>query len=77
MPRQDRPAHRGGPSCQQVFNMTENGSISLDERSVRMNTFPMSITPKAIQDLLDELEAFKAKPVARLERSAKNPDRPF
>jgi hypothetical protein len=29
---------------------------------------PMSITPKAIQDLLDELEAVKAKPVARLER---------
>ena len=33
----------------------------------------MSITPKAIQDLLDELEASKQKPVARLERSPKTP----
>jgi hypothetical protein len=30
----------------------------------------MAITPKAIQDLLDEWEAVKAKPVARLERLA-------
>jgi hypothetical protein len=34
-------------------------SIILDQESVRMNTIPMSITPKAIQDLLDELEASK------------------
>ena len=36
-----------------------------------MNTFDMSITPKAIQDLLDELKALiKAKPIACLERFA-------
>ena len=34
-------------------------SIALDEKCVPMNTFRMSITPKAIQDLLDELEASK------------------
>jgi len=34
-------------------------SIILDQEYVRMNTIPMSITPKAIQDLLDELEASK------------------
>jgi hypothetical protein len=33
--------------------------ISLDEEYVLMNTSAMSITPKAIQDLLDELEASK------------------
>ena len=34
-------------------------SIILDQEYVRMNTISMSITPKAIQDLLDELEASK------------------
>jgi len=34
---------------------------------------PMSITPKAIQDLLDELEAVKAKPLASLECFATTP----
>ena len=34
-------------------------SIHLDEQCVPMNTFRMLITPKAIQDLLDELEASK------------------
>jgi hypothetical protein len=34
-------------------------SIDLDEQCVPMNTFRMLITPKAIQDLLDELEASK------------------
>ena len=34
-------------------------SIILDQERVRMNTISMSITPKAIQDLLDELEASK------------------
>jgi hypothetical protein len=33
--------------------------ITLDEECVLMNTFQQSITPKAIQDLLDELEASK------------------
>jgi hypothetical protein len=33
----------------------------------------MSITPKAIQDLLDELEASKQRPFACLERAAKTP----
>ena len=33
--------------------------ITLDRQCVRMNTYSMSITPKAIQDLLDELEASK------------------
>jgi hypothetical protein len=32
---------------------------SLDRKCVLMNTKPRSITPKAIQDLLDELEASK------------------
>jgi hypothetical protein len=34
-------------------------SIDLDEQCVHMNTYRMSITPKAIQDLVDELEASK------------------
>src|ERR1700737_2445977 len=34
-------------------------SIILDQECVRMNTISMPITPKAIQDLLDELEASK------------------
>jgi hypothetical protein len=38
---------------------TKQGSIRFDVLSVAMNTFHVSITPKAIQDLLDELEASK------------------
>jgi hypothetical protein len=38
-----------------------------------MNTIAMSITPKAIQYLLDELESSKTKPVARLESLATTP----
>src|ERR1700676_484985 len=34
-------------------------SIILDQEYVHVNTISMSITPKAIQDLLDELEASK------------------
>jgi hypothetical protein len=36
-----------------------DGGFGLTAESVRMNTFFMSITPQAIQDLLDELEASK------------------
>src|ERR1700730_18998843 len=52
-------------------NSSKRKGCSLDSNSVLMNTTPISITPKAIQDMLDELEASKAKPVARLECSAK------
>jgi hypothetical protein len=48
------------PSLSLVFaTQTRNVRIQsiFDEQSVLMNTFGMWITPKAIQDLLDELEA--------------------
>jgi hypothetical protein len=37
----------------------KGGAYSLDEIGVQLHIPPMSITPKAIQDLLDELEASK------------------
>jgi hypothetical protein len=44
--------------------------IDLDEQYVLMNTFRMSITPKAIQDLLDELESSKQSRLRALESLA-------
>jgi hypothetical protein len=41
------------------LRLTSLMAIILDQKYVRMNTISMSITPKAIQDLLDELEASK------------------
>ena len=37
--------------------MTKSGSINLDEIRVQMRTSRDVVTPKAIQDLLDEFEA--------------------
>jgi hypothetical protein len=42
-----------------ILILTEKQVIILDRKCVLMNTNRMSITPKAIQDLLDELEASK------------------
>jgi len=39
--------------------MIENPALSLDAISVHVNTYGVLITPKAVQDLLDELEASK------------------
>ena len=41
------------------LRLTSLISIILDQKCVHVNTESMSITPKAIQDLLDELEASK------------------
>jgi hypothetical protein len=41
------------------LSLTSLTSIILDQKYVHVNTVTMSITPKAIQDLLDELEASK------------------
>jgi hypothetical protein len=42
-----------------ILILTEKQVIILDRKCVLMNTNRMSITPKAIQDLLEELEASK------------------
>jgi hypothetical protein len=42
------------------FAIEKGIPICLDEDSVLMNTLAMSITPRALQDLLDELEASRA-----------------
>ena len=47
--------------------------VILDRYSVLMNTYGVSISPKAIQDLLDELETSKQSPVTRLECLAAAP----
>jgi hypothetical protein len=45
--------------CPDRDSMIENPALSLDADSVHVNTYGVSITPKAIQDLLNELEASK------------------
>jgi hypothetical protein len=47
-------------SCSRNSNLTGLAAIGLDGRSVTMNTYRMSITPKAIKDLLGALEASRA-----------------
>ena len=58
--RKEGHFHSNGTGiCRLCLRLQSLISIILDQKYVHVNTISMSITPKAIQDLLDELEASK------------------